>query len=303
MGFIQKVLGFIIHPNPSRTAAIVIFLVLSAIVPVTLFVSQQQQNTQQRASGLSACDPACNSSEICQSINEGDSTSYICVSDDSVSTPNPVVSDVSQITPTVSIQSGRINCGPTLTCDSNTQQCGEFVDPNNKAPNYYYCAPKLFTSITPNPTPTFTPTPTSPPGRINCGPILTCDSNTQQCGEFVDPNNKAPTYYYCAPKLFVSTTISVPTPTFTPTPTLKLELITVTASPSAAYCYLRNRGDANCDNRITRLDLDVNWLAEFLKEVKGISTPKTSDFNNDGKVNIVDFNIWRIGIADSSLVH
>ena len=106
-----------------------------------------------------------------------------------------------------------------------------------------------------------------------------------------------------------------PTPTATPTPTptnipanpIVQNSPTPTPTP-LPYCYLKSKGDADCDNKITSAD-GVNetgsgiWQREFVSELSGIVTQKQSDFNKDGIINIVDFNIWLTSFADSSLPH
>lgn len=72
MGFIQKFFDFIIHPTHSRTAIIV--LLLLAAVPLTVFLSQQQQNIKQKAAGedcstqlQNAMKPCTDTSNQCRS--------------------------------------------------------------------------------------------------------------------------------------------------------------------------------------------------------------------------------------------
>lgn len=87
---------------------------------------------------------------------------------------------------------------------------------------------------------------------------------------------------------------SIPVPTVVPTNT-SVPTAILTTLP---YCYLKSKGDANCDGNIDDKDFNI-WVSEF----KGISTDKSSDFDNKDGVTIVDFNIWRTSMADSSLPH
>lgn len=91
------------------------------------------------------------------------------------------------------------------------------------------------------------------------------------------------------------------TPVPSPTPQLPPPSNPSTA-PVTLSCSLRNKGDANCDNKINNSDFDV-WRDEFISELAGITTERHSDFNNDSVINIVDFNIWKTGFSDSSLSH
>ena len=111
--------------------------------------------------------------------------------------------------------------------------------------------------------------------------------------------------------IFLTSTIpptatSIPTQistTSTPTsiPTIAKALNTPTPSP-APYCYLKTKGDADCDNKITLLDFNI-WNREFVDGTNGIATGKVSDFNRDGIISIVDFNIWKTNFQDTSLPH
>lgn len=70
--------------------------------------------------------------------------------------------------------------------------------------------------------------------------------------------------------------------------------ITITSSPTVSYCSLKNQGDANCDGKINILDFNL-WKNEFLSELEEKTTKRDSDFNKDNLVTILDFNIWRTG--------
>lgn len=92
----------------------------------------------------------------------------------------------------------------------------------------------------------------------------------------------------------------IPILTSTPIPTPKS--ITITSSPSAPYCSLKNQGDANCDGKIDILDFGI-WKGEFLNELEGRTTKRNSNFNKDSAITIVDFNIWKTGLRNASLQH
>lgn len=75
-----------------------------------------------------------------------------------------------------------------------------------------------------------------------------------------------------------STATPIP-PTHTPTP------IPPTNTPVPCP---RNRGDANCDYAINENDFNL-WLGEY----RGQSSSRNADFNSDGKVDLIDLEIWR----------
>jgi len=54
------------------------------------------------------------------------------------------------------------------------------------------------------------------------------------------------------------------------------------------FCPPNVRGDANGDGKINLVDFDI-WKNDSLKKLTSTAT----DFNKDGKTNIVDFNIWK----------
>ena len=53
-------------------------------------------------------------------------------------------------------------------------------------------------------------------------------------------------------------------------------------------CSQKQKGDANCDTNINDFDLSI-WEIEF----NSTNSPRRSDFNNDGIVNLLDYGIWR----------
>lgn len=100
--------------------------------------------------------------------------------------------------------------------------------------------------------------------------------------------------------VLVDIAVSTPTPVPTntplaptvapaaPTPTTPATGPTATTAPT---CPPKDKGNANTDCLIDNTDYDI-WAPE----ANGTSTGKVSDFNGDGKVDILDFNIWRIGM-------
>ncbi|MFW5703671.1 MAG: hypothetical protein ACOCXQ_02450 [Patescibacteria group bacterium] len=60
--------------------------------------------------------------------------------------------------------------------------------------------------------------------------------------------------------------------------------------PTVAQCPRKGQGDANCDNKVKLDDLEI-----FRQELNGEVDGNRADFNEDGKHDLVDFWIWRVG--------
>jgi Zn-dependent metalloprotease len=123
------------------------------------------------------------------------------------------------------------------------------------------------------PTPTRTPTPIPPTPTRTPTPV---PSNTPTSV----PNTPTPTR--------TPTPTPFPTATSTPTP---IPSATLTPTP---VC-LKSQGDANCDGAINSADY-VQWLYAFAGGASAQEKVK-SDFNGDGAVNLVDFEILRRGVT------
>lgn len=54
-------------------------------------------------------------------------------------------------------------------------------------------------------------------------------------------------------------------------------------------CSTKSKGDVNCDGKIDLIDFNI-WLSEFNSD----APPLNADINGDGKVNLTDFEIWRV---------
>jgi len=67
-----------------------------------------------------------------------------------------------------------------------------------------------------------------------------------------------------------------------------------TGYPPVYTCNNKSSGDANCDENINDTDYTI-WKCEFLGQgvCRNPSSNKTADFNNDKRVDLVDFEIWR----------
>jgi hypothetical protein len=112
--------------------------------------------------------------------------------------------------------------------------------------------------------------------RYECVPILNCSKicgGGTQC--YQPPMPQCPTGRMCAQVM--------------PAP------ICVTPTP-ALNCTLRKQGDANCDKIIDKYDFDV-FKSQLLTSIKNLLIDPnpilSADFNNDGKITLVDYEIWR----------
>lgn len=81
----------------------------------------------------------------------------------------------------------------------------------------------------------------------------------------------------------------IPTQPFSPTPTLTLGDI---CTPYSVTCPKKTMGDANCDCQVNKTDKE-NWLKEYEKTIKGSAADLKCDFNNDKKVDLLDYGILR----------
>ncbi len=76
-----------------------------------------------------------------------------------------------------------------------------------------------------------------------------------------------------------------PVPSATPTPAI---------TPIPRECSTKVFGDADCDGQTTADDYKY-WLCEFIEGgvCKDINSGRWSDFFRDGKVDMVDFEVYR----------
>jgi hypothetical protein len=63
-----------------------------------------------------------------------------------------------------------------------------------------------------------------------------------------------------------------------------------TCSSSTTTCAGKGQGDGNCDGKINIGDFEI-WKVEFIQK----GTQRTADFDGDGKVTILDFGVWKVG--------
>lgn len=81
---------------------------------------------------------------------------------------------------------------------------------------------------------------------------------------------------------------SKPTPTTIPTEQPPTITLAPSSTPSTAPTTAPLLGDANQDGSVNILDFNI-WKDEYLGE----ASTRHADFNNDGKVDLLDYAIWR----------
>lgn len=132
------------------------------------------------------------------------------------------------------------------------------------------------------PTPTETPTPTSMPTLI---PVP--QSSSEKCYNDCYANGNSDDYCdnKCGSQAQSLTSPPIPTsePTtaFIPTST---PVPTIVPTIATSTCPLKSQGDADCDGKVDILDFNI-WISEFTKELSS----QKSDFDGDGLVTIEDF--------------
>lgn len=94
---------------------------------------------------------------------------------------------------------------------------------------------------------------------------------------------------------------ATPTPTITSTPPSRKateppvppkEVINTDITPDVGTCPKRSSGDTNCDGQINDADF-LMFKSVMSIPAASICTNCSADFNSDGKVNLVDYEIWR----------
>lgn len=132
------------------------------------------------------------------------------------------------------------------------------------------------TLISPTPRP---PTPTPRPPTP--APIIYCNNPTHTC----------PVGYRC-----VGTSACPPGVACIASVTYRCISLTPTPLPT---CTLKSKGDANCNGVIEETDL--TFIKSKIIGLTSTCTNCSADFNNDGRVDLIDFEIWRntftIGIS------
>ncbi len=306
--FLKSGAGFILRPTHSRTMGLLVVLVLVAAVSLTVIVAQQQQETRQRASGLDCTPPfkagsACGHGGAC-----GDSSLILCA-DSQMCVKNS--SDCQAFSPTltptnISTPTPRIPTPTTYLSYSNPEGWPPALTPTPALSS----ANDAIGRLTPFPTPT----------PFNCEYQSQSQGLKYQCwsGNSCPTNWLASKYndkatgapcgqnitccFYNPPEAPAVSEEQLP---LAPTPTSVTAAVTI-PSDSCASPY-KIKGDANCDGRIDILDFNI-WRDEFNH---AIYTTR-ANFSGDEKdrqergdiiIDILDFNIWRNSMQDNSLPH
>lgn len=322
--FFASVGGLIRNPNPSRTLTILVLLIIGAAIPLTVYINQQQQDVRQRASSEQFACGRPNQTAIGASVGTCDDgqgntctsySRYVNTTDqnyDGVADPNDqgdqpwcdsgTCDQPCQPTPTpAQCNSGgqtfnpgdrrydcanprqRGNCttnaglGYPFICNNN----GTFSTGNNGNPECTTeCAPSTTISCTFNgqtfPSGDKRYQCANPRQRGNCadnaglGYPQICNND----GSVTPGNNGNPE---CTTECIASTT----TPVSTPVPTTTGPATCTTPRP-------KNQGNANDDCLINSADYDI-WRDEFLN----VAGTRRADFDENGTVDLIDFNIWR----------
>lgn len=265
---------------------------------VLSYNSAPSSPTSTQLATSSLCNPACKDNETCLPYDDpGGLSGYSC-SPKPTSTPpicgslgqtccssntpagecfqlgtfcsgNNICTTVKTPTPTPIIK--RTNCGNLLCKDDQKcliQQAGQGEEVT------YSCI-----TSAPTPTPTKTLTTKKTEGQTcfyttDCAAGLTCDYY-EELG-----------YGTCVSS--IPTPTKTPTPTLTSTPTLNpTRTPTPTLTPTVIVCLPKSKGNAdNSACPINDEDYEI-WKAEFISQ-----TGTRADFDGDGQVTILDFNIW-----------
>jgi hypothetical protein len=133
------------------------------------------------------------------------------------------------------------------------------------------------------------PSPTPVPGPI-CKPACTSGTYCYQPSP-VCPTGQACLFAIVEPHCVPNPTVK---PSVTPQPSVTLPPST-TPQPTIPSCPLRSQGDADCNGVVDYTDFSLWFNTVLGAKVCPSSTHPTcsADFNNDGDVNLFDFEIWR----------
>lgn len=128
-----------------------------------------------------------------------------------------------------------------------------------------------------------------------CQALVFYDLNSNKTLDFSEPYK----YSVCPimPTVIVpnqpSPLISIsPTPTLTPSLPPSLTPTPTIASCNNTNCFMKTKGDANCDCKIDFNDLNI-WKDAYIKYKKEGIFNSQADFNFDQKINMLDYLILR----------
>lgn len=303
LSFFLKVWDFIRHPTHTRTMGIAIMLVLVSAVSLTVIVAQQQQSTKQRASGeecqldTASCETERKQCEQqCETLKQNIAKFYTCAThsyndqncreqvnaigagacgEQDVSTDCNDLGEENGSSKTVCFEDSSCTASNNDNCATSCGQQKSICD-NNVIINYNNCVKvtQQNTVLSPTEAPEV-PTSTARPAE-------TVDESLQPTLEISTPTP--------APQQPTSTLNLIspePSQATVSTDQSSVQIFTSTS------CSLKSKGDANCDGKIDNSESDNSDYEIWLKEFKKLLTTTSSDFNNDGIVNTLDFNILR----------
>lgn len=345
-----KVWDFIRHPTHTRTMGIAIILVLVSAVSLTVIVAQQQQGTKQRASGEECkLDTTSCETEFSQCLSQCDISKsntakfYTCTiysyndqncqeqinaigggacGEQDVSTGCNDLGEENGSSKTVCFEDSSCAASNNDNCVTSCGQQKSICD-NNITVQYNNCLKVAQENTVSSPTeatavtevPTVTPTKQLVEAftqqLIHSGSITALQQVKKTIDDALangtinkeDYNKLLQTYNEILiempgepssptpnsqPAISSTTIPAQPSPTDTSIPTNPNQPAQTQTNLVTDSCPLKSKGDANCDGKIDILDFNI-WREEFTKALNTTS----SDFNNDGRVNTLDFNIWR----------
>ncbi len=315
MHFLRRVVDFVRYPTHTRTLGILVAFVMVAVVSLTVYVAQQQQNLTQKASELTKSPTIIKINQQCpsgttQAWNDSYTIATTCCPvaysfycsvnslcmesqascENLLITPTSIPAPTSS--PTVNKKAGSI-CINTNECESGLL-CTLINGTTTKTCMTASSSTPQSVSSIPTNTPTPRPASTCVPA---CKDNQTCVGIDEEVGI---------TTYQCITKSTYNPT-STPTPSqssFSPTkcgdtecPSSGFHCVTNFNEPAfcekntTPACSLKEKGDANGDCKINDADYAI-WLDGFF----GRDPDKKADFNKDESVNLIDFNIWRDGL-------
>lgn len=117
---------------------------------------------------------------------------------------------------------------------------------------------------------------------VNVHKSVAESSTYTSCTQIADPASFTPT-----PTLTPLSSTPTPLVSQVPSATTNPSVTSVVASTTPGSCPRKPEGDANCDNKVNLVDLEM-WTREFLGD-KSLN----ADFNGNKKANLEDLQIWQ----------
>ncbi|MDO8621392.1 MAG: dockerin type I repeat-containing protein [Candidatus Levybacteria bacterium] len=327
MGSIKNAFKFIFSPTASRTTSILVILVIAAAVPLTVLVSQKQQelrqhaqSTQQVSVSIQECKPPfnvfvgkyCSADLALQNVqNDPENFNLKVVESSNAILPEDLTLCNNGKDPVYYVyEKGKAGNPCTATDPASRQQ---FPGICNDRGN---CDGTITLLPTPNPPivgdyPTSTPTPTPSLQRCDSadGSVRTDGANQYVCSSQPPPAESncqsTPSFScvnpsdgcYICPVTSTTRTSPPPPPTSTPAPAASAgQAAPPPTTPSG--CPLKSKGDANCDGKVNILDYNI-LRDEFTHKLQ----TRTADFNSNNVIDDLDLSIWKNSMQDSNIQH